>query len=245
MQLWGSLLLITALVTVHVTVQYWRFLKGPRAAIWLSISAGTALAYVFAYLLPKLAIIQMKITESGWEPVIYFMHNHAYLLALAGLLTFFALERSGGKVETGNSICFNRQLLLQIVVYGLYNIQLGYLASEMPRPEIASYLLVAVILNLHLMGVDHFILHRNPPAYTRLLRWVYAVAIVLGWSIGQLTTALEYIVVLCGAFVAGGIIIIAIRDELPGHPNARPTAFFIAVFAACLAILLVQSWQTG
>jgi hypothetical protein len=63
MELDGSLAATLALCAVHITVKHWRFLEGPRGPIGLSVAAGTALAYVFTYLLPKLAVIQQEIVE--------------------------------------------------------------------------------------------------------------------------------------------------------------------------------------
>jgi hypothetical protein len=93
MESWGSLVATLVLATVHLTVNRWRFLDGPRSHIWLSTAAGTALAYVFTYLLPKLALTQEKI-ESLQGPFSGFLRQQAYLLALFGLLAFFAIDKA-------------------------------------------------------------------------------------------------------------------------------------------------------
>ena len=63
MEFYGSLAATLALCAVHITVKHWRFLDGPHGHAWLSVAAGTALAYVFTYLLPKIAIIQQEIVQ--------------------------------------------------------------------------------------------------------------------------------------------------------------------------------------
>jgi len=55
---------VITLCAVHATIAHWRILRGPGKQVWLSLSAGAALAYVFTYLLPKLARIEDKILET-------------------------------------------------------------------------------------------------------------------------------------------------------------------------------------
>jgi hypothetical protein len=242
MAVWGSLAVVVALALVHLTIGRWRFLRGPNAPTWLSISAGTALAYVFAYLLPKLGTIQTKLAGAGTVHTL--LRNHAYLLALVGLLTYFFLLWSIERQSARPRKTFRRIIALQIIGYSFYSLQLGYLATELPVPGFASYFLVAAVLGLHLMGIDHYLHDWHPQAYDGLLRYFFIAALIGGWVGGILTDWLETAVMYSSTFVAGGIIITAIREELPGSEDGRPGAFFAAVLVACAAILTVQYLQT-
>ncbi len=242
---WGSLLVICALSSVHLTIHHWRFLNGPAATHWLSISAGTALAYVFAYLMPKLAIIQDKLAPTA-DASVGFLRQHAYLLALAGLLTYFGLSRitaAGPSQVTDERVFHNRVVLLQLIGYCLYSAQLGYLVTELSQPGLASYTLVTVILCLHLMGINHHLHHTFPVAYLGLLRYAYTAALFCGWLAGVMTANVGLFIMLTTTFVAGGIIITALREELPREGESHSIAFYVSVVLSTAAILTAQSLQ--
>lgn len=241
----ASLGVIAVLLTVHYLVPRWRFLNGPRAPVWLSISSGTALAYVFIQLLPKLATVQSRFATQLDDSALAPFRHHAYLLALAGLVTFFLLDRSVRHVPlTESALTSKRTLAFQIVGFSLYNLQVGYLIADLPVPGVASYVLIALVFGLHLMGVDHHLWHHGSLAYEKILRWCFIAATLLGWTVGILTHALESVVILVGTFVAGGVMILAIREELPDDRRSSPVAFVIAVCTASLLIIVVQNWQS-
>ncbi len=245
MTFWGSLLVMCALSSVHLTIHRWRFLHGPAAKHWLSISAGTALAYVFAYLMPKLATIQGKLAPTA-DVSVGFLRQHAYLLALAGLLTYFGLNRitaAGPSQVTDERVFHNRVVLLQLIGYCLYSAQLGYLVTELAQPGFASYTLVTVILCFHLMGINHHLHHTYPVAYLGLLRYAYTAALFCGWLAGVMTANVGLFIMLTTTFVAGGIIITALREELPKEGETHSIAFYISVVLSSAAILAAQSLQ--
>jgi hypothetical protein len=237
----GSLAATLVLCAVHVTVKHWRFLDGPRGHVWLSVGAGTALAYVFTYLLPKLAVVQQEIVEFQ-GPFAGFLRQQAYLLALIGLLTLFAVDKAASRMPPETKLELTRGLLLQTVIYGLYSVQLGYLLASFRQPDLATYVLAAAILGAHLMGMDHHIAHRHPIAFGSVLRWVFAGCCIAGWAIGAFGDGPNYTVLLSNAFVAGGIVVIAIREELRDqHSMLLP--FFAAVALASAGIITLQFWQ--
>ena len=243
---WSSLLVMCALSIVHLTVHRWRVLQGPSAYHWLGVSAGTALAYVFAYLLPKLALIQDKLAPPA-DASEWFMQQHVYLLALAGLITYYGLTRitiaADSSPVTDGKVFFNRRVFLQLVGYSLYSAQLGYLVTELSQPGIASYALVMVILCFHLMGIDHHLHRAFPIAYLKLLRYAYTVALFCGWLAGITTANVGMFIMLTTTFVAGGIIISALREELPNDNESQPIAFYVSVVVSTIMILVVVALQ--
>jgi len=246
LRFWGSLFAVACLATVHLTVGRWSILKGPQRQFWLSISAGTALAYVFTYLLPKLAVVQSTLGAGSSTPL-PFLRHHTYLLALAGLLAFFALA-SSVNVQADSPLRQQRSTLrelLLIVGYGAYSVQLGLLIADLPEPGILSYLLVTLILGLHLMGIDQQLNEAEPIAYERKLRYAFIIALFTGWTIGSFTESLRPAVVFSSTFVAGGIMINAIREEMPTGSGPIHASFLIAVVVATAAILGVQVLQSG
>jgi hypothetical protein len=238
----GSLLVIAALATVHLTIGKWHWLHGPRHSPWLSVSAGTALAYVFAHLLPKLALTQEKliaILSELWDPVLY---NQTYLIALIGFVCFLWVGWIDNQTEHSDateSARRSRLLVLHIGGYGMYSLQIGLLIAELPRPDAVSYVLAAAVLSLHFMGVDHILRNSDPISYDRWLRWIFTAALVLGWALGVATNSFDTLFMLLNAFIAGGIIITAIREELPSSEGNRFLPFALGVLGASLAIATV------
>jgi hypothetical protein len=243
MQFYGSLAATLALCAVHVFVKHWRFLDGPRGHAWLSVAAGTALAYVFTYLLPKLAIVQQEIVDFQ-GPFSGFLRQQAYLLALIGLVTIFSVDKAAARLPKETKLELTRGLLLQTAIYGIYSAQLGYLLANYRQPDIASYVLSAAILGSHLMGIDHHIAHRHPIAFGAFQRWAFVACCLLGWALGVFTNGLDLAVMMSNAFVAGAIIVIAIREELRDH-HATLVPFFTAVVLASAGIITLQAWQAA
>jgi hypothetical protein len=240
-EFYGSLAATLMLCSVHITVKDWRFLDGPRGHVWLSVAAGTALAYVFTYLLPKLAIIQQEIVEFQ-GPFSGFLRQQAYLLALIGLLVFFSVDKAAARLPRESSFAITRGVLLQTVIYGIYSVQIGYLLGNFKQPDVATYVVAAAILGAHSMGIDHHLAHRHPIAFAAVLRWAFAACCIAGWAIGAFTEEFKYAVMLSNTFVAGGIIVIAIREELRDqHSTLLP--FFAAVVLAAAGIIAMQFWQ--
>ena len=238
---------VAALAAIHITIGRWEWLNRDEHSPWLSVSAGAALAYVFVYLLPKIALTQSKLDEilnsSGWEPL---LRNQVYLIAMLGLVFFFWLgwidERIGHHQDVGRASGKGR-LLLNLAGYGVYSMQVGFLVAGFPRPDLLSFLLAGAVLGLHLMGVDHGVRHRVPQSYDRLLRWVFAAALFVGWGIGTGTGAFDTLIMLWSSFIGGGIVITALREELPSGRMESFTPFLLGVIGTAAAILVVQNLQ--
>ncbi len=243
----SSFVVVAVLAAIHITIGRWRWLDRSDHSPWLSVSAGAALAYVFVYLLPKLAATQAALNEilagAGWRP---FLLNQVYLIAMLGLVFFFWLgwldERVGDSEKNG-VVSRRERLLLNIAGYGVYSMQVGFLVAGFPRPDFLSFLLAGIVLGLHLMGVDHGVRERVPQSYDRLLRWVFSVALFIGWGIGVSTAAFDTLIMLWSAFIGGGVVITALREELPSGRMTSFTPFLCGVVGTTAAIMAVQSLQ--
>lgn len=229
-----------------MTIGKWRWLHRGGHSAWLSVSAGTALAYVFVYLLPKLALTQQKLTlivSEYWTPL---LHNQTYLLAMAGLVCFFWLGWLDSKLshrDPERTARSSSMLVLHIGGYGVYSLQIGLLVAQLPQPDYLSYLLATTVLGLHLMGVNHGVRSSDPVSYDAVLRWVFTGSLVAGWAIGISTDKFDTLFMLLNSFIAGGIIITAIREELPSGQETHFLPFLLGTVCASAAILIVQSIQ--
>jgi hypothetical protein len=157
-------------------------------------------------------------------------------------LSLFAVDKAAARLPRETGLTLTRGLLLQTVIYGIYSVQLGYLLASYRQPDLATHVLSAAILGPHLMGIDHHIAQRHPIAFSAVLRWVFAACCIAGWAIGAFTERLQYAVMLSNTFVAGGIIVIALREELRDQRSTL-LPFFAAVVLAAAGIVVIQLWQ--
>ena len=88
---------VALFVAVHVLVGQLRFLEGVPRSRWLSFAGGVAVAYVFLHLLPELSVRQRDIEGAAALA----LERDLYLVAMAGLATFYGLERHIRRTRAG------------------------------------------------------------------------------------------------------------------------------------------------
>jgi zinc transporter ZupT len=125
---------VGALALVHLEARRLRFLDRLPRSRWLSFAGGVSVAYVFLHLLPELAAAQEAVAPVARG--IDWLDHHVWLLALAGLVSYYALERGvrqhrrrRGHGEASDSGVF----ALHLGAFALYNLLLGVLFGGRPR----------------------------------------------------------------------------------------------------------------
>lgn len=242
----ASLLAVVGLVVVHLISNRLRFLDGTPRSIWLSIAGGISVAYVFVYLLPELAEGQETVAEALEEGGgLILLENHIYLVALVGLTVFYGLDRLattsrrrmravGGKDSTSPGVFW-----VYISSFAVYNFLIGYLLLHRLDTGLGNLLLFFVAMALHFVVNDHGLREQHKEVYLRLGQWVVSAALVLGWLVGLLTEIPEVVVAIQTAFLAGGVIMNVLKEELPEERESRFWAFVLgaALYAAILLAL--------
>ncbi|MDQ3890931.1 MAG: hypothetical protein M3312_10335 [Actinomycetota bacterium] len=229
------------LALIHVFAGKLRFLEGIPRSRWLSLAGGISVAYVFAKLLPELADAQQRLGESA-RGFFVRLEDHAYLLALAGLALFYGVERvsaasrsarrdSVGEDETG-SLAF----WFSIGSFALYTGLIGYALAGEARIGVATLVLFAVAMALHFVVTDFGLRDHHKDAYTRIGRWLLAASVLLGWLLSWATEIPETALLAVLAFLAGGVVLNVLKEELPERRRSRFSAF--ALGAAGYAVLL-------
>ena len=92
-------------------------------------------------------------------------------------------------------------------------------------------------MSLHFLVVDHGLLEYHRAAYRRLGRWILCLAAAVGWAAGSATAVPEAAVAALFAFLAGGIVLNVLKEELPEERRGRYGAF-AAGAAGCAALLI-------
>jgi hypothetical protein len=235
-------ILAIALALIHLFAGKLRFLEATPRSIWLSFASGVSVAYVFVHILPELNEAQETVTGAVGEAQA-FLEHHVYLLALLGLAVFYGLERvalvsrqrnqKAGKGDVTEEGVF----WLHVVSFALYNALIGYLLLHREEPGVLSLFFFFLAMGLHFVVNDFGLRENHKHAYDNFGRWILAAAIIFGWVIGFGSELSKAAIALLFAFLAGGVILNVLKEELPEERQSRFWAF--ALGAGIYAVLLL------
>jgi hypothetical protein len=239
-----SLLAAAALVLIHLFVDRMRFLRGVPRSRWLSIAGGVSVAYVFLHLIPELSSGNQVLAREFGD-VFGFIERHVYLISLAGLVSFYGLERMAktwrrqlkrtGEIDrTGSKVFW-----IHIASFAAYNSLIAYLLLHLEVRTLEKLIFFAIAMALHIVVTDFGLEEDHKNAYRRIGRWILASAVAVGWIIGYMMDIPESIVIMLTAFLAGGVILNVLKEELPEERESRFGAFLLGAggYAALLLLL--------
>ncbi|HCF57727.1 MAG TPA: hypothetical protein DFS52_07005 [Myxococcales bacterium] len=226
----ASFLAVLALAAVHLlagrAVPERRI--GPRA---LSAFAGVSVAYVFLHLLPDLARVQERFIEEKVR-VLPWLEEQMYLAALTGLVATWALT----------SLAWTRKSpALGFTVgagsFATYNAVIGLYAARVAHP--VGLALVTFAFATHFLVNDRALERDFGDLYRRFGRRLLAASVFAGWVLGATVPISELALMWLFAALAGGILLNALKEELPrvGEGRVGP---FVAGAAGFAALLLVS-----
>jgi hypothetical protein len=222
----GSVALLFALV--HLLGARLDWLRTAPRSIWLSAAGGVSVAYVFVHILPDLAEHQRQVEERG---ILAGIESHVWLIALLGLGMFYGLERLARRRTRDTGIFW-----VHLGSFALYNFLIGYLLLH--REEQGGLFFYAAALGLHFLVNDQGLREHHGGAYRRA-RWLLAAAPIAGWGLGALYALPPLAITALFGFLAGGIILNVLKEELPEDRESRFAAF--AAGAAGYAALLLAA----
>ena len=235
----------TILVMVHLVAGGLRFLDVIPRSRWLSIAGGVSVAYVFIRLLPELSAGQETVQNAIGKGILLGLENHIYIVALLGLTIFYGLERVVRREQehrraTRNTECTTTGpgvFWLHITSFGIYNLLIGYLLLHRIRSGLVSLALYTTAMALHFLVTDYGLRKDHRRDYDRIGRWALSVALAGGLAAGYLVRLPELWVAVITAFLAGGVILNVLKEELPEERESRIAPFFLGAFGYA-AILL-------
>lgn len=236
------LLLAAALALVHIVAGKLRFLSVIPRSRWLSLASGISVAYVFAHLLPEVAAGQRALAEAGLTEFVI-EDGHVWLLALLGLVAFYGLERmakASRKESTGEDYADQTDagvFWIHMGSYGLYNALIGYLLAQGEGGAGTGVLLFWLAMALHFFVNDYGLRTDHKARYTQTGRWLLSVAVVAGAATGLWTEIHEAVVAGLVSFLAGGVVLNVLKEELPEERESRFWPF--ALGAAGYTVLLM------
>lgn len=244
-----SLLAALAFAVVHVLGGRLTFLEVRPRSIWLSVAGGVSVAYVFVHVLPELADRQRAFTSDGasgaGEGPLIALERHVYLIALAGLAAFYGLERlarcsSAREAQAGRPRRPARPVFwLHLGSFAAYNVLIGYLLVHREEADPRGLAIYASALALHFVVNDQALRELHGELYSARGRWVLAAAPLAGWAVGVSTKVGPMAIAALFAFLAGGIVLNVLKEELPEERESRFSAFTMG--AATYALLLLAT----
>lgn len=237
-----SIALVLAMVHVFGGRIAERF--GDRHHWWLSAGAGITVAFVFLYLLPELEHLRVLLER---HPALGSIEEVLYLTGLLGVTLYYGLEHLACRVreqsagESSDEPPFGHDYVfwLHMGWYAVYNVIIGVLLLYGEQETAAGLLSYAVAMVVHLATVDAAMRRHHLHVYRSTGRWLLAAAVLTGWLIGVAAPVGEVAVAVVLAFLVGGLLINAIKEELPASGRAKfiPFLLGVAAYAAILFIL--------
>ncbi|WP_119460048.1 hypothetical protein [Rhodospirillaceae bacterium SYSU D60014] len=238
-----SFLVALVFAAIHLAGDRLRFLDTVPRSRWLSAAGGVAVAYVFIHLLPELSAAQEHFRGAFGSGPLGAIERHSYLVALLGLVIFYGLERvarssarrqeARGRGREAEPAVF----WLHLGSYSLYNLLIGYLLLHREEQGLQALLFYAIAMGFHFLVNDRGLRQDHGAAYRRYGQWVLAAAPLLGWLIGVLIDIPQLLVSTLFAFLAGGVVLNVLKEELPEERESRFSAF-VAGAAVYTALLL-------
>ncbi|GAB3346602.1 hypothetical protein [Modestobacter lapidis] len=225
-----------ALMLAQVLVPQLRRGVSPGSVWFQSLAGGLAVAYVFARLLPDLAQAATAPPADLPEGLFGLLADHAFLVALAGLLAYYAVldraqdqdrreQRERGGIPTPWPFWASGALYL------VFNLFVGYLLVHQVRPGPTELVLYTVALSARYLAGEIALRDQDPYSYDRLGRWILAAGVLAGWGLGAAIDLGDAAVSVFSALLTGSIILTSLKQQLPAAGQVR-----LSVFAgACLA----------
>ncbi|MCC5953205.1 MAG: hypothetical protein JJU45_14020 [Acidimicrobiia bacterium] len=235
-----ALVAAVALAITHLLAGKLRLGSGVYERRALSFGGGISVAYVFVQLLPEIAEEQTTLAEHTVG--VPFISQHAYLMALVGLVVFYGLERGAVVSRRGHLGAHGptgaRYFAVHLGAFVAYSVLIGYLlvaqAEEYGTVELGMY---TVALGVHFVVNDKSLQLHHQHQYRSVGRWLLAAAILCGWALGATVEVSEAALAALFAFLSGGIVLNVLKEELPAESESSFGAF--ALGAAGYAVLLL------
>lgn len=227
-----KIILLLGLSVIHIFGNRLKFEGIPRS-IWLSIAGGASVAYIFVHLLPELRNIQEEVEFLNFEHSVYF-------ISLVGLCFIYGLEKFAKQPSAEPK----RVFWTHTFSYSIYNFIIGFLLINRPEEHGAIPLIMFFLaMGLHFFVDDYGLYHHHRERYLHFGRWIMAGAVFLGGLIAMATNLSKILVDIALAFLAGGVIMNVLKEELPEERKSSYWAFLVGVVGYSIIIFTLTQFE--
>jgi hypothetical protein len=242
-----------------------RFLRVLPRSRWLSAASGVAVAYVFVHVLPDLADAQESVRRAAAGTGMRFLEHHVYILALLGMMVFYGLERlakrsrsraadlrgptvpPGVKTESSEghrssparaaAATTPGVFWIHTTSFAVYNALIGYLLLHREVSGKFSLFIFFTAMATHFLVNDYGLREDHKARYDRYGRWLLAAAVMVGWGVGIAVEIHRAAVAVLFSFLAGGVVLNVLKEELPEERQSNFFAFSGGAVAYTLLLL--------
>ena len=127
---------------------------------------------------------------------------------------------------------------LHIGSFALYNVLIGYLLLHREETGLAPLVFYFVAMAVHFVTNDFGLREDHKARYDAQGRWVLAAAVLAGWAVGLAGEVSDLAIGFLFAFLAGGVVLNVLKEELPEERKSRFWAFALGA-AGYSALLLL------
>jgi hypothetical protein len=230
---------------IHVLIGHLSGLHGTKRSGWLSFCGGVAVTYVFLHVLPGLTEHNAVLARDN--PALEWLADHiVYLLALCGLVVFYGLDRTvvtsrrAQLAATGLDQPANGVFWVHIAAFAVYNFLIGYLLLNREDHSLQALALYGVAMGLHFLTGDYGLFDHHKKLYQSHVRWIVAAALLAGWGAGVLIELHDPTISIIFGFLAGGVIMNVIKEELPEDRESRFLPFALGAVLYAVIVLLAD-----
>ncbi len=249
----SNALVVFGFTFIHINSRLFHLDKVNITAKFSSFVGGISIAYVFFHLLPTLIHYQEDISYA-----FNLTSANAYQLIfgviLLGLVVFYFLEvamqsakvnvvisRINHKELTDKSFEQRHQQVFwaHIASYALYNIIIGILLADQRFETSTTAIFYLVAIGLHFFTNDWVLRHHFTDLYDKYGRLLISLTVIIGFFIGSTFHINHIIIGLLEAFVSGGLILNAIKDELPECRGSNFGIFLMGTALYSVILILI------
>lgn len=214
--------------------------RAPRSR-WLSFAGGVSVAYVFVHLLPEAEargrhFRDIPALEGTWAGQI---EAPIYLLALAGLVIFYGLERYVLLQRSEDDEVPGGVFWVHIGSFAVYNALITYLLVRESELEPARLGTFALAMGLHYLVNDMGLRAHHPRLYHRRGRFLLAACAPLGWVVGVMVPIDVLLTSALFGFLCGATLLNVLKEEIPEERESRFWAFVAGAAGYSLLLLFV------
>lgn len=240
-------LMVAAFALVHLFIGRLTFLSSLPRSRWLSFAGGVAVTYVFMHILPELAqhndafASELRLSQKTAEVLVYGV-------ALAGLALFYGVERlvkvKRGRFKERQAALADEGLLwVHLASFAVYNALIGYLLLHREEEGVGALFLYFIAMSLHFVTADFGMRDDHARDYDRIARWVLAGSVTAGWLVGIAIALPPLAIGVLFAFLAGGVVLNVLKEELPEERQSRFVPFLLGV--GVFAVLVAGEGMVG